>query len=319
MDRHDDLMTSGLPETDRSIRCAYEKYRSVFECTADPIVFLGVAGRIEHMNPAALKLFRLGNSPGTEYNGGGDGELPWFKTEIKGFLAGTIPEKVFEQKITIEAHDKYLLVKLKRILDGDGEFRGVTVILNDLTEHVRDQDLITYLAYHDALTDLPNRILFHDRFKTAVIQVKRNRRKLAILMLDLDRFKQINDTMGHHIGDIFLKMVAERVKTVLRQSDTLARMGGDEFTVLLSQIKRESDALDVADKILRVFKKPFIHESTVIQASTSIGIAVYPEDGDEEDLLLQKADIAMRKAKEMGRNTFRRYAVQFLNPEDKPR
>lgn len=302
-----------LQEANRTITNEKNKYLTIFESTADPVVFLDADGRIENMNHAALTLFGLGNTPGTVYYGAeSSGELPWLKQEIAAFMAGDALEQVFEQKITTDTGEKYLLVKLKRMLDVSRKFSGVTVMLTDLTEHVKAEELITYLAYHDPLTGLPNRILFQDRFKNAMAQAKRNRRKLAILMLDLDRFKHINDTMGHHVGDIFLKMVAERIKTALRQSDTIARMGGDEFSVLLPEIKLDTDALDVAHKILGVFRKPFTHESRIMQSSTSIGIAVYPEDGDEEDILLKKADIAMYKAKELGRNNFKRYSTQFL-------
>jgi len=138
----------------------------------------------------------------------------------------------------------------------------------------------------------------------ALLNASRNQQMLGVLMLDLDKFKDVNDTLGHHVGDLLLKSVGERLQTVLRKSDTIARMGGDEFLILLIGLFKEEDVGRVAEKILNSFNEPFICESHELRITTSIGVAIYPTDGEDVETLLKKSDIAMYRAKDKGRNNY---------------
>jgi diguanylate cyclase (GGDEF)-like protein len=163
------------------------------------------------------------------------------------------------------------------------------------------------MASHDVLTGLPNRILFNDRLTLALAQAQRHRHKLAVLLLDLDRFKDINDTLGHSVGDQLLRVTSKRLKGLLRKSDTLARMGGDEFLFLLPDLARRDNATEVAKKILDSFRAPFLIDDHELHTSVSIGLTIFPDDGAEADTLLTNADIAMYHAKQKGRNNYQRY------------
>jgi diguanylate cyclase (GGDEF)-like protein/PAS domain S-box-containing protein len=182
------------------------------------------------------------------------------------------------------------------------EFFGTYGVARDVTERKRAEAMISYQAYHDILTDLPNRVLFKDRLGLAVIQAKRNRCGLAVMFIDLDRFKLVNDTLGHVKGDELLQQVATRLKNCLRRGDTLARLGGDEFTVVLPELREKNDAKVIAEKFLETFRLPFVLEGSEFHISASIGISIYPEDGESIDELLRHADMAMYHVKAQGKN-----------------
>jgi diguanylate cyclase (GGDEF)-like protein len=171
------------------------------------------------------------------------------------------------------------------------------------------EDDIKHMAHHDALTGLPNRRLFRDIIGLELAQARRNRKKFAILFLDLDRFKEINDALGHSIGDRLLKEVSVRFRESIRKSDTVARIGGDEFNIVLADLARSEDAREIASKIVKSLREPIVVDGHELHITTSVGISVYPEDSEEIDSLLQFADMAMYHAKESGRNTF-----TFYNP-----
>src|SRR3569623_93705 len=181
----------------------------------------------------------------------------------------------------------------------------------DVTERTAAQQQVEFLAYHDFLTGLPNRLLAKERFDLAVSFANREDTKVALLFLDLDKFKIINDSLGHLIGDALLKTVAARLKECLRETDTLCRQGGDEFLIVLSRMTDLDTIGSVAEKILLQLTDHFTIEGNELSTSLSIGIAVYPDDGKDYDTLLKKADTAMYQSKEAGRNTYRFYAEQM--------
>ncbi|MCU7837911.1 MAG: EAL domain-containing protein [Candidatus Thiodiazotropha sp. (ex Troendleina suluensis)] len=188
--------------------------------------------------------------------------------------------------------------------DNKKAFIGTYGVARDITERKQAEELIKYQLYHDLLTNLPNRSLFRDRLNMAMAQSKRSGKKLAIMYLDMDRFKIINDSLGHYVGDELLKLVGQRLRSELREADTLARVGGDEFNLLIPEINDIQDARNLAEKILRLTTKPFIIKNEEIFISFSIGISIYPSDGDTKDTLIKNADIAMYKIKNTGKNGY---------------
>jgi diguanylate cyclase (GGDEF)-like protein/PAS domain S-box-containing protein len=189
---------------------------------------------------------------------------------------------------------------------------GLVCVVRDITERTYAEEQIKHLAYHDALTGLPNRLLFKDRLTVAISHAQRERAKLAVLFLDLDRFKVINDSLGHNIGDQLLQAVSGRVQSCVRESDTVARLGGDEFTVLLPHLPHAEDAALVAQKIIDAVRYPFQIEGREFFMTTSIGISLYPDDGFDAEALIKNADTAMYQAKEQGRDNYQLFNA-FIN------
>ncbi|MEW5790515.1 MAG: putative bifunctional diguanylate cyclase/phosphodiesterase [Pseudomonadota bacterium] len=192
-----------------------------------------------------------------------------------------------------------------------GESRVVLSIARDITERKRAEEIIWHQAYHDALTGLPNRVLFKDRLEQALAYAHRHQQMLSVIFLDLDRFKNINDTLGHSVGDQLLQAVAYRLTKCVREEDTVARMGGDEFTLILPEVTHVEDAAKIAQKLIDALKPPFYIDGYELYTSTSIGIAFYPTDGEEPETLLKNADTAMYRAKDQGRNNFQLYAAEM--------
>jgi diguanylate cyclase (GGDEF)-like protein/PAS domain S-box-containing protein len=199
----------------------------------------------------------------------------------------------------------------------DDQLKALTIVgtAQDISERKRSEREIHRLAYYDSLTGLPNRVLFKDRVTQAIAHGRRYKYHLALLFLDLDRFKMINDTLGHNVGDLLLKHVADRLADSVRHSDSigrsaetgqtheLARLGGDEFTVLLTNLRDVQDASKVARRILEALARPFLVGGHEIFVTVSIGIAIFPVDGDSVDVLLKNSDTAMYHAKEQGETT----------------
>ena len=178
-------------------------------------------------------------------------------------------------------------------------------------EHIKQSKLLEHQAYHDTLTELPNRTLFEDRLQQAIITSKRNNEDFALLFIDLDQFKKINDSLGHHVGDKVLIETAQRFQRLLREEDTLSRLGGDEFTIILKNIKDEKSAATVAQKLLNSMKTPINMAAHTLHISASIGISIYPNDTTSQEDLIKFADTAMYKAKDEGRNNFQFYSADM--------
>lgn len=197
------------------------------------------------------------------------------------------------------------------VRDELGAISNYVVVFSDITRLKQAEQHLYQLAYKDTLTGLPNRVLFRERLQHALLQAGRFGSRMALMFLDLDRFKFINDTLGHDIGDRLLKQVAVRLTGSVRESDTVARLGGDEFTVILEQVEQGEDAAVVAQKIVRGLSRPFSVDGHEIYASVSIGISVFPDDADNAPVLLKNADTAMYRAKEQGRARYQFYGAEM--------
>jgi len=197
---------------------------------------------------------------------------------------------------------RYLEIKLLPHIGDQGKVLGCFAVVTDITEYKLTEERIQQVAHHDSLTGLPNRLLFNDRLQQAISLARRDTRQFALLYLDLDRFKPVNDTLGHTAGDELLQAVASRIRCEVRESDTVARIGGDEFTVILSNVAGREEAEIVARKIIAAVAAPFLigSQQQSVEIGTSIGISIYPTDGQDADALVNAADAAMYGAKQVG-------------------
>ena len=208
-----------------------------------------------------------------------------------------------------ETYREWLTVSTVR--NAAGAVSHYVGVFSDITRLKESQDKLDYLAHHDPLTGLPNRLLFQDRLLHAIGRAARESQQLAVVFIDLDRFKNVNDTLGHHVGDELLKQVAAALGARLREGDTLARLGGDEFVVLLENVSGRFGARQVADKLIGMFEQPFTVAGHELFVTGSIGIALYPDDGVDANLLVRNADVAMYQAKSRGRNGYQFYAREM--------
>jgi diguanylate cyclase (GGDEF)-like protein/PAS domain S-box-containing protein len=299
-------------------RQAEEKLRlsaTVLEHIADGVMVIDVHGMIVATNPAYTRItgyteaeavgqhssLTRGNSQGAGFY-----DALWRELADTGFWRGEIQSV----RKNGEAYIEWVTVSAVRG-ENDAVLHYVCVF-SDITKVKESQDQLDHLAHHDPLTGLPNRLLFHDRLQHALARAAAGRQgasaQLAVLFIDLDRFKNVNDTLGHHVGDELLKQVAGTLSACLRDGDTLARLGGDEFIVLLEDVDGERGARAVAEKLMRLFERPVLVSGYELFVSGSVGISLFPEDGQDANMLIRNADVAMYQAKARGRNGYRFYA-----------
>ncbi|MCB1887470.1 MAG: EAL domain-containing protein [Rhodocyclaceae bacterium] len=195
--------------------------------------------------------------------------------------------------------------------DRDGEARRLVATLEDVTARREAAEQIEYMATHDALTGLPNRTLLADRIERAISRARREHHKVAVIFMDLDHFKQVNDTLGHHVGDMLLIAVAGRMMPHLREADTVSRQGGDEFVILLPELQEPGDAARVCEKLLRELDEPVQFDGHDLRISASMGVAFFPDDGPDRESLLQKADVALYRVKDSGRRGYRFFSAEM--------
>jgi diguanylate cyclase (GGDEF)-like protein/PAS domain S-box-containing protein len=200
------------------------------------------------------------------------------------------------------------------LVDAKGRYRGRIWYFRDITERKVAEDRVQFLAFYDALTGLPNRTLFRDRMTTALADARRHNYKIALLFLDLDRFKDINDSLGHSVGDLFLQEVAERLKRFAREQDTVARLAGDEFLIMLTHVNEASDAAVAAERLMEAMTAEFVVQGQSLHVSCSVGISIFPEHGLDAETLIKNADAAMYRAKESGRKNFR-FFIEDMNAQ----
>ncbi|MEX0729738.1 MAG: diguanylate cyclase [Aquisalimonadaceae bacterium] len=203
------------------------------------------------------------------------------------------------------------MLNVNAIRDSNGVITHIIDMFSDIGDYKNHQSRVEFLVSHDALTELPNRYLLMDRLASTLRRAERRNQMMALLFIDLDNLKMVNDTYGHLAGDTLLRVAAERLKLCVRESDTVARVGGDEYIILLDEIRNPEDVDVVATKILDALSSPAMHGAHCLTFSASIGISCYPRDGDYPERLLANADAAMYKAKETGGNTWRMWTPNF--------
>jgi diguanylate cyclase (GGDEF)-like protein/PAS domain S-box-containing protein len=296
-------------QAEESLRQNEEKYRTILENIQEVYFEVDLAGNFTFFNDSLCRMTECSREEllGANYTQFSDKENSKnvFLAFNKVYNTGESTEG-FDWRITRKDGTKrYIETSVSLKKDFSGNPIGFNGIIRDITERKEIHQQLNYMATHDALTGLPNRALFMDRLQIALAQSKRNRNKLAVMMLDLDHFKDINDTLGHMVGDKLLKEVGYRLTGILRQNDTVARLGGDEFVVLLSDLEKTEYAAGVAKVILKSFQKPFMFTDNKISSNASIGIAVYPDDCEDMESLLKKSDMAMYSVKTQGRNGYK--------------
>ena len=230
----------------------------------------------------------------------------WKTIETEGMWQGEIWNRnkngaVFAEWLTINT-----------VKNSHGVVTHHIAIFSDITERKKQAERIEYLASHDDLTGLPNRVMFEELLNKALADARRTQTMLAVLFLDLDKFKQVNDTLGHDVGDLLLQKVASTLQSLLRAGDTVARQGGDEFTMVLPNLVLKHDAVQLADKILRALEQPCTLKGHLLQVTISVGIALFPENGEDKNSLLKHADVALYRAKQAGRNNAQFYDATLM-------
>ncbi len=283
------------------------KFRGIFEVASDAIYLIGLDGVVVDANPAAAKMLfytrdqligkRLSDFTSKE----GYRKIKKIIEEAGGYKAVAL---TVDQK---RKDGTFVAAEVSLRLCTMGQEKRMVMLARDVTERKKYDQAIKHLALYDALTNLPNRNLFNEQIKKALHRAKRNKYKTAVMFLDLDCFKSINDKYGHRIGDLLLKGVGQRISGILRQEDTVARLGGDEFAVLLPQITTAADAGVVAEKICREIRKPWFISGYNFTVTLSIGIAIYPQDGENGEELLKNADLAMYNTKLNGKDNYQFY------------
>ena len=286
------------------------KLSGVVEQTDDIVVITDPHGIVEYVNPSFEKI------------------TGYLSAEIigknTGIFKSDMHEDSFYKKLweTIKEGDSFREVFINRKKNGDlyyeektitplkdknGKIQNYVSTGKDISDRMEIQDRLHHMATHDALTNLPNRLMVNDRLEHAIQKIERSDEKIAVMFIDLDRFKQVNDSLGHASGDSLLKVIAEKLKSYLRKGDTLARFGGDEFVILIENYNQIEDVMAVLQKILEAVVEPVFISGYEIRSSASIGVTIFPDDANNVDALLRNADVAMYRAKDIGGNNFQFY------------
>lgn len=284
-----------------------EKYRIIAENTSDIISMINADGDFLYLSPSHKTLWEH-DVPDEhiqnllEWIAEEDREIMGYAIRYtystgKGYMAECRIKTERETPIWTET-------KINPILDEEGNVTCLILVTRDITDRKQSEETIHHLAYHDALTDLPNRRMYVQQLTKELMQAKRFQSNMAVLFLDMDRFKDINDSFGHDVGDMLLIEVAKRLQACVQPGDIVARLGGDEFTILLCQLTDSKQAEDVAELIMSQLQKPFELNGHLVTISSSIGIAMFPQDGENAEDLLKRADTALYSVKSQGRNGY---------------
>ncbi|GAB3545491.1 hypothetical protein GCM10027343_21980 [Noviherbaspirillum agri] len=299
-------------KTEQALRHSQENFRLLVESATDhAIIMLDPAGKIQSWNPAAENIIGL-----TAVQAIGLHSEMLFTEEDRAM--GEPEHELEEARTHGRAEDNRWHLRsdgrrfwatgvVTPLRNDDGSLRGYAKIMRDQTAQRVAEEQTRFLANHDALTGLPNRVNLSNQLHQAIAMSQRTRLPLAVLLLDLDRFKYVNDTFGHHMGDLLLKEVALRIMSSIRQTDFVARLGGDEFVIIQADVSQPEAAETLARKLVLELARPYQLEGQEVQSGTSIGLCVYPADGQNSVELLKRADLALYRAKHAGRHTYQFY------------
>ncbi len=300
-------------EGEETLRESEARLQGIASAALDAVILIDDDGLVTFWNDAATRMFGYTKEEITgkylHFFVIPDRHIDTFMRGFKTFRLtgeGRVIGRVYEMEAKKKGGTEFPVELSLAALKLKGKWNSIGIV-RDITERKRLEKKLEQLAHHDALTGLPNRRLFTDILNLELAEARRNQKKLAILFLDLDRFKYINDTLGHDIGDELLKEVAERLRHSIRESDTVARIGGDEFNILLADIANADDISGISKKIVDAIKEPCWIRGHQLHSSTSIGISIFPDDADTTDALFKSADIAMYHAKRAG-NTYQFYS-----------
>ncbi|TQK74334.1 diguanylate cyclase/phosphodiesterase with PAS/PAC sensor(s) [Brevibacillus sp. AG162] len=284
-----------------------EKYRIIAENTSDIISIINLDGDFLYLSPSHKRVWEH-TVPDEEIHN----LFEWIVEDDRDIFAyaiqhafSTRKEYMVECRINTQINDViWTESKINPIMDEEGNVTKLLLVTRDVTDRKQSEETIHHLAYHDALTDLPNRRMYVQQLSKEMMQAKRFQSNLAVLFLDLDRFKDVNDSFGHDVGDMLLIEAAKRLQACLKPGDVVARLGGDEFTIMQNQLQDRSEAAALAEQIMNQLQRPFELDGHVFNVSCSIGIALYPQDGDNPEDLLKRADTALYTVKSRGKNGY---------------
>jgi diguanylate cyclase (GGDEF)-like protein/PAS domain S-box-containing protein len=290
---------------EQSLRESEERHRLIAQTAADAIITVDKDCRIATINAATERIFgyRSDELVGKHWTI----LIPEHLREHTESIGRQLPAPTELAGLHKDGTEIPLEASFGQFNHGENGF--FTAVMRDITERKRAEDTIRHLAQHDPLTGLPNRMLCCDRIDQAIAQARRSKQQVALLFLDLDHFKLINDSLGHHIGDRLLRLVARRLQNSVREGDSVARLGGDEFVICVPSIASANDALAIAGKLLQGLREPFLLDERELHVSGSIGVGLYPSDGTNAETLMRAADSAMYHAKENDRDNY-----QFFTP-----
>lgn len=294
---------------EEDLSASEEKYRTILEQIQDSYYEVDLAGNFLFANEATCRASgkSMEELIGSNYQAliPDDDKMSVYSAFDQVFETG-VPNRAFAHRVIMpDKNVGYVEVSISPLKDRDEQTMGFRCLSRDVTTRKQMEQLLADMATHDFLTGLPNRVLLIDRFEVALAQAQRKGYKLAVMSMDLDRFKEVNDTKGHSTGDEILKQVADKLVGLVRSSDTVARLGGDEFLLLLQEIHNLDDAATIADKIINSFKNPFSVGDRQLYISTSIGIALCPDDGTELETLIKKSDDSMYYSKRRGGSQYK--------------
>ncbi len=290
-------------QAELALKRSEERYRALFDSSLELVYILDFEGGFLDANPATLELIGYSKEEIYSLNVASlfdPEDLPGIMEMIKEAGTPGLYKEMMEFKLRRKDGSLVHVEAQSSLIRRDGKPYAIQGIARDITERKMFEQRLSEMATHDFLTGLPNRVLLNDRFIMALAQAHRNKHMLAIIAVDLDRFKSVNDTLGHQAGDDLLKAIAKRLKDSVRSSDTVARMGGDEFLLLMPELHFVEDANKIIDKIALAFKEPFIIQGSRLNMSASMGLAIYPDDGEDMEALMRKSDAAMYNIKRHG-------------------